>query len=371
MGQIVFQATLGGQTTLIGQNTSSTFSLNLPLNNGNLVSTGDSGTVKNSMLVNSSITLGGTTISLGGSSSAISNDITIHGLTVGLGGGSISTNTSVGYQAGYGNTTGANNVFIGYQTGFSAVTGNANIGIGNQSLYSNTSGAFNTAIGGGYGSTAPLFSNTSGSYNTALGAGSLYLNTTSSNNTAIGYQAGYVTVGNSNTLIGYQAGNTITSGNNNICIGVSAQVGSASDTYEIVIGVSSTGKGSATGYINAGGGGVYQGNNSASWSVTSDQRLKKNIEDNATGLNKITQIRVRNFEYRLPEEITDVDSKQAIDKKGIQLGAIAQELQQVLPECVKQESTGIFTVDTDPLVWYLVNAVKELKFEIDLLKGIK
>jgi hypothetical protein len=59
----------------------------------------------------------------------------------------------------------------------------------------------------------------------------------------------------------------------------------------------------------------------------------------------------------------------AIKKEGVQLGVIAQELQAVLPECVKQESTGVLSVDTDNLTWYLINAVKQLKAEIDQLKG--
>ena len=78
---------------------------------------------------------------------------------------------------------------------------------------------------------------------------------------------------------------------------------------------------------------------------------------------------MRNFEYRLPEEITEVAQDQAIKKTGVQLGAIAQEIQAVLPECVKQESTGIYTVDTDPLIWYLVNAVKELNAKIIALEN--
>ena len=113
---------------------------------------------------------------------------------------------------------------------------------------------------------------------------------------------------------------------------------------------------------------MYQGNNSAAWATTSDARLKKNIVDNNAGLDKIASIQVRNFEYRLVEEITEVPKNQVINKTGIQLGAIAQEIQAVLPECVKQESTGIYTVNTDPLIWYLVNAVKELKAEVDSLK---
>jgi phage gp45-like len=62
------------------------------------------------------------------------------------------------------------------------------------------------------------------------------------------------------------------------------------------------------------------------WSVTSDQRLKKNIVDHKEGLSKITQLKVRNFKYRLPEEITELDSSNAINIQGVQLGLIAQEL---------------------------------------------
>ena len=78
---------------------------------------------------------------------------------------------------------------------------------------------------------------------------------------------------------------------------------------------------------------------------------------------------MRNFEYRTEDEVTELPKEQAIKKQGVQLGVIAQELQQILPECVKTESTGVMTVDTDNLTWYLINAVKQLKAEIDQLKG--
>ena len=58
----------------------------------------------------------------------------------------------------------------------------------------------------------------------------------------------------------------------------------------------------------------------------------------------------------------------AIKKDGVQLGVIAQELQAVLPECVKQESTGVLSVDADNLTWYMINAIKELKAEFDAYK---
>jgi len=50
MGQLVFQATAGGQVALVGPNPSSNFSLNVPAVNGNLVTTGDTGTVTNTMI---------------------------------------------------------------------------------------------------------------------------------------------------------------------------------------------------------------------------------------------------------------------------------------------------------------------------------
>ena len=59
----------------------------------------------------------------------------------------------------------------------------------------------------------------------------------------------------------------------------------------------------------------------------------------------------------------------AIKKEGVQLGVIAQELQLVLPECVKTESTGVMSVDADNLTWYMVNAIKELKAEFDAYKS--
>ena len=59
----------------------------------------------------------------------------------------------------------------------------------------------------------------------------------------------------------------------------------------------------------------------------------------------------------------------AIKKSGVQLGVIAQELQAVFPECVKQESTGVLRVDTDNLTWYMINAIKELKAELDAYKA--
>ena len=116
--------------------------------------------------------------------------------------------------------------------------------------------------------------------------------------------------------------------------------------------------------------GISNGKNK-NYLFSSDERIKKNIVDNNTGLDAIEKIRVRNFEYRTKNEITDFDNAGAVvvEKEGVQLGVIAQEIKEILPDVVKQNTTGAYAVDPDNLTWYLVNAVKELSAEVKSLKA--
>ena len=148
-------------------------------------------------------------------------------------------------------------------------------------------------------------------------------------------------------------------------IGNSARGSAVGNNNEIVIGYNTISKGQATGYINAGGGGTFQGNNASAWSQTSDRRLKKNIVDNTVGLEKINQLQVRNFEYRTEDEVTELASTDVIDIQGIQLGVIAQEIQAVLPSCVTEQNTGVLSVNADNLTWYMINAIQELSTQLD------
>jgi hypothetical protein len=50
MSTVVFQAALGGQINLVGVNTASTFNINVPAIAGNLITSGDSATVTNTMI---------------------------------------------------------------------------------------------------------------------------------------------------------------------------------------------------------------------------------------------------------------------------------------------------------------------------------
>ena len=318
-----------GNVTLTNATVSSASITDSGLTSGRAVYTGTGGLLS----ANANLTYDGTTFT------AV-NDASISGLTVGKGGGSLTNNTAVGANALSATNTGSG----------------LNTAVGVSVLASNTSGQENNAFG-----ASSLGNNTTGSQNTAIGRSALASNTTASNNTAVGYQAGYNTTGGLCTYVGTGAGTTTTSGSNITCIGYATNPASATDTNELVIGTgTSTGKGSNTGFFNNNFGGTYQGNNSAAWSITPDQRLKKNIVDNTVGLSAITAIQVRNFEYRTANEVTDLPSQNAIEITGVQIGAIAQELQAVLPDCVKTESTGVMSVDTTNIVWHLINAVKEL-----------
>jgi len=264
--------------------------------------------------------------------------------------------TATGWSAGAGLTSGANNVFNGFRAGYTTSSGTFHTFVGPEAGYGQTTGQRSVAVG-----YSALYTTNTGSYNVAVGSESLY-NCGSSQNTAVGFEAcKALTSSGDNVALGFRAG-YLTIGSTNVFIGNTTTGSSASNNYEIVIGTGgSVGKGSSTGYINPQGGGVYQGNNSSSWSTTSDFRLKKNIVDNTEGLDKITQIQVRNFEYKLPEEVTELDPSCAVTRTGVLLGVIAQELQQVCPDCVKEESTGVLSVDSDNIFWHMVNAIKDLK----------
>jgi trimeric autotransporter adhesin len=332
----------------------------------------------------------------GASNTAVGNDALFANTTA-------SNNTAVGYQSLCANTTGAENTAVGcgalkVNTEGSSViaigtnalcsnttacwnvavgsgtmpnnsTGNRNVGIGHNAINGNTTGSGNTAVGGLNAGTFPvMYANTTGSENSAFGSAALCSNTEGSNNVAVGsLSLQSLTTGCYNVAIG-NTSSVLQTGCYNVLLGAQLDSSASGVSCEILIGRNITGKGTSTGFIGATSG-VYQGNNSSSWSTTSDRRIKKNITDNTIGLNKINQIQVKNFEYRTPDEITELPKHSAINKQGVQVGVIAQEIELILPDVVKEESTGVKSVNPDNLTWYMINAIKELKAEIELLKN--
>ena len=223
---------------------------------------------------------------------------------------------------------------------------------------------------------------TSSDSNTAVGYNAGEDLTTAAENVLIGAWAGAnVTTGNRNVCVGPWACDTVTTGVNNVCLGENAGSGQITTQSEkLYIAHSNTAAGNAKTWIHGDGNGkCYQGDNTTSWSTTSDRRLKKNIVDSSKGLAEINQLRVTNFEYRLKDEIDMSefpladDSKQVVLGGGqegkLQTGVIAQEVESVIPECVEVSDKGVKTVNADPIMWAMVNAIKELSAKVEELEA--
>tara|TARA_R110000744_G_scaffold26048_1_gene64300 strand:+ start:9536 stop:10201 length:666 start_codon:yes stop_codon:yes gene_type:complete len=91
---------------------------------------------------------------------------------------------------------------------------------------------------------------------------------------------------------------------------------------------------------------------SASVFQSSDARLKDNIETVVEGLSKIVSSRGVTY-----------------DKDGTRnAGVIAQEIQKTIPEVVSEDNKGYLSVNYSGIIGYLIEAVKELKTEVEELK---
>ena len=65
-----------------------------------------------------------------------------------------------------------------------------------------------------------------------------------------------------------------------------------------------------------------------------------------------------------PREVCLADE----DKGGkLQTGLIAQEIEEVWPECIIESTKGVKTVDFDPIQWAMIKAIQELSAKNDTL----
>ncbi len=87
-------------------------------------------------------------------------------------------------------------------------------------------------------------------------------------------------------------------------------------------------------------------------SVTSDIRLKTNISENKDGLEKIMQLKPYNYIYKNDE------------KRVMQVGVIAQDLQKVFPNSVSKDAKGYLKIRWDEMFYALINSIKELNSKI-------
>ena len=99
-----------------------------------------------------------------------------------------------------------------------------------------------------------------------------------------------------------------------------------------------------------------------SWAVFSDARLKDIGSRYTTGLEALTKLQPVRFRYKQ-------DNALGITNHDEQIGFIAQEVEQVIPEAVTMMPSGYRQLSADPILWTMLNATKELKAENDDLKA--
>jgi hypothetical protein len=305
----------------------------------------------------------------------------------------------------YSTTTTGYSTAVGYQAGFSATSGIISA-FGQYVLRNNTTGNANAGFGGYDGSaTQTLASNTTGSYNSAFGMGALAANTTASNQTAVGYQALYsTTTAGANTAIGTQALYNNTTGQLNTAVGYRALYTANVDGYSTAVGANCL-ESTTTGSLNVAMGRlagnslttgsnntilgysagidavanittqsnyIVMGNNSntnayikISWTVTSDARDKTSFTPVPHGLAFVNSLTPTAYQFRISRE-------DETPTGPVRYGFKAQDILAAegdTPVIIDKTDPENLKYNQDSMIAVLVNAIKELKSEIDQLKG--
>ncbi len=363
MGQLVFQATLGGQVNLVGPNTASTFNLNVPAVSSTLATltgtetftnktltsptlttpvlgTPSSGTLTNCTglpnagLVNSSVTVGSTAISLGGTAT------TVAGLT------SLATNTLT--------SASATNLTL-QSAGTTAVTidTSQNVGIGTTSPTAKLDvrgGVFVIpSAGWSSGNTATINLGDSGNgwscpyglINTLSAYNGLAFSTSNSERMRID-SSGNLLVGGTSVRDGAKV--SIDTSTNGMSIYV------IPNTSAVDFAIFRANSGTLCGAISRVGttGAVV-------YTATSDYRLKENIAPISGALDKVSTLNPVTFTWK--------------DGGGNADGFIAHEFAEVCPNGVIGEKNGVDengnpkyqAIDSSAAIPFLTAAIQELK----------
>jgi hypothetical protein len=256
----------------------------------------------------------------------------------------LNSNTTGSGNTGYGafvlrdNTTGSDNTASGAYALYSNATGSSNVASGAYALYSNTSTS-NMASG-----TYALYSNTTGASNTAVGSDALYNNTTGSYNTAVGAIAGPDPSNpglTNSTAIGAFA--DVTESNALVLGSTAAQNGIAN----VLVGIDVPSPTNILTVLQGGGNAIADG-----WSTYSSRRWKTNIHPLENALSKVEQLRGVSYDLK--------------DSGKHEIGVIAEEVGQVVPEVVSYEKNGKDArgVDYSKLTALLIEAVKQQQKQI-------
>ena len=108
---------------------------------------------------------------------------------------------------------------------------------------------------------------------------------------------------------------------------------------------------------------------SSAWTVVSDIRVKENIRDYDKGLSSILNIEPKIFDY---------NGKAGFEKTKDNIGIIAQDMLNIMPETINtykaklneedEQETELYNFDGHAITFALVNSIKELQQQITDLK---
>jgi hypothetical protein len=96
------------------------------------------------------------------------------------------------------------------------------------------------------------------------------------------------------------------------------------------------------------------------YGTPSDISLKENIKPIDSALDKVMKLQGVTFDWKKTDSILELKED---------IGFIAQDVQKVVPELIRENSNGLLSMRHQGVAPILLEAIKELKAEIDLLKS--
>jgi hypothetical protein len=94
-----------------------------------------------------------------------------------------------------------------------------------------------------------------------------------------------------------------------------------------------------------------------SWGTFSDARLKTVNGSFRAGLEAILKLSPVRYRYKAQNALGIKDNEEHV-------GFVAQEVQKLIPEAVSPDNQGYLIVNNDPILWAMLNAIKEQQAQI-------
>jgi hypothetical protein len=99
-----------------------------------------------------------------------------------------------------------------------------------------------------------------------------------------------------------------------------------------------------------------------SWNTFSDERLKNVKGGFVAGIDELMQISPIRYRYKKDNALGIRDQKEHV-------GVNAQQIERVLPDAVSKNAQGYRLVDNDPILWTMLNAIKQQERRIRALEA--